>query len=78
MLPCSNHVTAAPICCDFGQQVMQVLASRSVLERASVDECYMDVTEAAAKKLQQLRGEDGRLRLPADGLQGWFVCGWVS
>ncbi len=56
---------------------MAILSSRCVLERASVDEAYMDITLAAAAVLQQLRLPDGALRPPPTSLAGWHVAGAV-
>ena len=37
-------------------QVMEVLARCSVCERASIDECYLDVTEEARRRLAACAG----------------------
>lgn len=43
-------------------QVMDVLAEGGIIaERASIDECYLDVTDAAQRLLQ---GADGQPPLP--------------
>ncbi|KAI8465336.1 MAG: hypothetical protein J3K34DRAFT_525446 [Monoraphidium minutum] len=38
---------------DAGAQVLDVLASQSIAERASIDECYLDVTAAATALLRR-------------------------
>lgn len=52
-------------------EVMQVLSRFAAIERASIDEAYLDLTGSARHRLRQLRGRP----LPAELLPSTFVQG---
>ncbi|XP_005526978.1 PREDICTED: DNA polymerase eta isoform X1 [Pseudopodoces humilis] len=52
-------------------EVMQVLSRFAAIERASIDEAYLDLTGSARHRLRELRGRP----LPADLLPSTFVQG---
>ena len=57
-----------------GVQVLDILARLSIAERASIDECYLDITQEASKRLSACSGHPP---LPSHAEQV-HVCGEVS
>ena len=55
-------------------QVLDILARLSIAERASIDECYLDITQEASKRLAACSGHPP---LPIN-LEQVHVCGEVS
>ena len=55
-------------------QVLDILARLSIAERASIDECYLDITQEASKRLAACSGHPS---LPIN-LEQVHVCGEVS
>ncbi|XP_073527721.1 DNA polymerase eta isoform X2 [Phyllobates terribilis] len=53
-------------------EVMEVMARFAVVERASIDEAYIDLTDAVQRKLQELAGRP----LPGDSLRTTYVQGY--
>lgn len=61
--------------CDaLGAQVVAILQRMGICERASIDECYLDITVEARKRLSNSLGQMPR---PGD-LSRVHVCGVVS
>lgn len=55
-------------------QVLDILARLSIAERASIDECYLDITQEASKRLAACSGHPP---LPIH-LEQVHVCGEVT
>ena len=55
-------------------QVLDILARLSIAERASIDECYLDITQEASKRLA---ASSGHPALPIN-LEQVHVCGKVG
>ena len=54
-----------------GAQVLDILARLAIAERASIDECYLDITQEASKRLSACSGHPP---LPSHAEQV-HVCG---
>jgi hypothetical protein len=71
------HTAAPPVCPPHAaHQVVNVLSSKAVVERASIDEAYLDVTEEAGRSMAQL-GQGGALPVPPD-VERCHLAGHVS
>ncbi|XP_077018001.1 DNA polymerase eta isoform X2 [Tamandua tetradactyla] len=53
-------------------QVMEVMSQFAVIERASIDEAYVDLTSAVRERLQKLEGQP----ISADLLPSTYIEGW--
>ena len=58
-------------------QVMSVLSSQSTCERASIDEAYLDITEASARRVAAAAAAGG-LPDPEHDITGWHLAGQVG
>lgn len=62
---------------DAGKEVAQVLQTFTpLLERASVDEAYLDITETVITKLKEMNA--GTYKLDVKNFDGTFVVGYVN
>eukprot|EP00898_Chlorokybus_atmophyticus_P004478 jgi/Chlat1/5030/Chrsp32S04993 len=59
---------------DAGTEVISVLRRLGRCERASIDEVYLDLTEAAATRLQANKSVDALLPIPAPVLQSHILA----
>lgn len=50
-------MSATADCCMLRVQVVDILSRMSICERASIDECYLDLTEEAHKRLAGCHGQ---------------------
>lgn len=55
-------------------QVVDILSRKSICERASIDECYIDITAEAQRRLAASSGQPAMPVSP----QQVHVCGQVS